>query len=71
MKERTKDRQTATEREREAEESAPCCGAGPSPPPVIPGWSRPAAVISPELSEATAYAAGEKERDEGITVRNA
>lgn len=48
----------------------PCCVVGPSQQPVILGWSRPVAVISPELSEATTCAAGEKQRDEGITERN-
>lgn len=48
----------------------PCCVVGPSLRPVIPGWSRPVAVISLELFEAIACAAGEKRTDEGITERN-
>ncbi len=55
---------------RRKKQSVPCCVVGPSQQPVIQGWSRPAAVISLELSEVTAYAAGEKQRDYGITQRN-
>lgn len=51
--------------------SVPCCVVGPSQQQVIPGWSRPVAVISPELSEATTCAAGKKKQgDERITERH-
>lgn len=43
--------------------SVPCCAAGPSQPPESPCWSRPAAVTSLELSEATACAVVETWRD--------
>lgn len=56
---------------KEKQVSVPCCVVGPSQQQVILGWSRPVAVISPELSEATTCAAGEKQRDEGITEKNA
>lgn len=50
--------------------TVPCCVVGPSQQLVIPGWSRLVAVISPELSEVTACAVGEKQRDEGITQKH-
>lgn len=50
--------------------SVPCCAAGPSRRSVIPGWSRLVVVISPELSEVTACAVGEKRGDEGITQKH-
>lgn len=48
--------------ERRRKASVPCCAVGPSQRPAIQGWSRPVAVISPELSEATACATGERNR---------
>lgn len=56
--------------EKNTELSVLCCVVGPSQQPVIPGWSQPIVVISPELSEVTACAAREKQSEVGITQRH-
>lgn len=73
QKEKQHERKTMTKTEvkPKTKVSVPCCVVGPSQQQVIPGWSRPVAVISLGLSEATTCAAGEKQSDERITEKNA
>lgn len=50
------------EMEEKSEQCVLGCAVDPSQRPAIPGWSRPPAVISQELSEVTAGATAETER---------